>query len=95
MSLFKGQENIVYNEDSKLTIDNILPNRYNISWKFAPTTDTREIWVTSPEEKFAYLKIGVTVPIIIMTEDEVLLPLCMKDRIVYLQDQLNKGKLNV
>lgn len=95
MGLFKGQENIVYNEDAKLTVDNILPNRYNISWRFSPTTETSEIWVTSLEEKIAYQKIGVTVPILIMTEDEVLLPLCMKDRLVHLQDYLNKGKLNV
>lgn len=95
MSLFEGQDNIVYNEDSRLTVDNPLPNRYNISFREAPTTDTREIWATSLDEKIAYQKIGVTVPIIIMTDDKELLPLCLKDRIVYLQDQLNKGKLNV
>jgi len=95
MSLFRGQENIVFNEDSKLTIDNILPNRYNISFKYHPTTDSDEIWVYVLAEKIAYQKVGITIPIIVMTEDKELLPLCLKDRIVYLQDQLNKGKLNI
>lgn len=95
MNLFEGQDNIVYNEDAKITIDNPLPNRYNISWKEEINDLIKEVWVRSSEWKAVLLHQGIKVPIIVIGEDPEIQPYSMKDRLVYLQDQLNKGKLNV
>jgi hypothetical protein len=63
--------------------------KYNIA-KFFPTNNTHEVWVDSLEQKIELKRAGIIKPIIIMTKDKELLPAMMMDRLVYLQDKINK-----
>lgn len=58
--------------------------------KFFKTNSADEVWVKTLEQKIEFKQAGVIKPIIIMTADEKLLTVTMRDRIIYLQDKINK-----
>jgi len=93
--LLKKFGNIRFSPRAMITVDVPTKGKYNISYEQPITEDTKEVWVKTPEKKIELQKNGVTLPIIVLTENEELLPFCMKDRLASLQDKLNKNELNV
>ena len=50
------------------------------------------IWVNTHEDRIKLQKAGLVMPVVVMSADKSLLPYCMKDRLAYLQDKINKEK---
>lgn len=99
----KNFSNIRLTEDAKIRIvdfpEEIDSNHYCILIfnghlpEFANKVD--EVWIPSLDKKIELKRWGVKKPIFIMTENNDLLPYCMKDRLASIQDRINKWKEKV
>jgi len=89
--MFKDIPYITCDKGADIAINDPQNKTYNISYHF-PVDDADEVWVDSLKEKIECEKADVLPPIFILTEDKELLPYCMKDRLVSLQDAINKEK---
>ena len=93
MDLLKKFTHIAYSEDSRLTINDPLPGRYNISMEPEPDNLYQEAWVPDLDTKIHLEKTGFSGQIVVMSKDLEILPYCMRDRLVSLQDRMNKGQI--
>ena len=95
---FKNLPHIKFSDEADITINCPVIDKYNIIYipegslngTFGFSTD--ELWVETLDERIELEKAGIKTPIIVLTKDKELLPYCMKDRLAYLQDRINKEK---
>jgi len=88
--MFKDIPYITHDDDADITINDPQKGKYNIAY-YSSAEDMSEVWINTSAEKIELQQLGVEIPIFVMTKDEKLLPYCMKDRLVSIQDKINKG----
>lgn len=92
--IFKDYDNIVSDPEADIVLmdRDVAPqdsSKYYIA-KFFKTNSADEVWVDSLEQRIEFKQSGVIKPMIIITKVPELLPAMMRDRLVYLQDKINK-----
>lgn len=87
MELFKKIKNVSFSEDADIEI-----KKADNQW-LVDANGQKEIWVESLEDEIVLRRAGEKGTIFILTKDKELLPYCMKDRLAYLQDKINKEKI--
>lgn len=88
-SIFKKFDYITFDKDADIKVDVSA-----FGWSVV-ANGKEEVWVETLEDKIRFKRSGYkdyAGSIFILTKDQELLPYCMKDRLAYLQDRINKEK---